>query len=473
MIERYCASEMSRVCSDENKFKKWLKVEEVIIQAKVEMEILPQEALRIIGEGHFFPDKFLSIEGDVLELLSKISQEGRISSDLFQRLSKAVSEILSVEQIREIEEITRHDLLAFVQAVQESLPMELRRYFHADVTSFDIEEPAFSLLIIEATKLIFKGMDDLATVLLEKAKAYRHLTRMERSHTRHAEPNTLGLVFLGWYDALSRQKIYLLPAFDQMKFSKISGAVGTYPRNLSLELEAKVLASLGLRPARFSSQIVLRDRHSQLINCLAVLAGVVEHIALNIRLLAQQEIDELNEPFGEGQKGSSAMPHKRNPVLAENLCGLTRTVRHLAGIASENIPTWGARDISHSSPERIIFPDCFQLIYFALCRLKKVIEGIVVNEENIRRNLNMTNGVIFSPEVKDLLMAEGIEPELAYRIAQECAFEAISQNRPYLVVLGEDERVPMHIMKNGRLQDLFDMKNKLKHIDEIFARFNL
>lgn len=472
MIERYCAPEMSKIWSSKNKFGTWQRVEETIIKAKVEMGIFPEEALQVIGRGDFFPDNFRLIASDILEVVLKMQEEGKISSDLRQRLSDAVFDILGVERIREIEQITRHDMLAFIQAVQESLPENLRRYFHAVITSYDIEEPAFALIILEAMILIFKEMDNLGMALLKKAEAYRNLPCIGRTHVRHAEPITLGLRFLGWYDSLTRQKSYLLPAYDQMRHSKISGGVGTYGSGLSPELESRALAELGLLPAKFSTQIILRDRHSHLINCLAVLAGVMENIALNIRLLAQQEIDEVNEPFGKGQKGSSLMPHKRNPILTENLCGLTRFVRHCAGAILEDISTWGERDISHSSAERIVFPDCFQLIHFGLRRLTKVIEGIVVNKENISRNLNLTCGVIFSPEVKDLLMSEGIEPELAYQIAQECAFKSLSQNRSYLVILGEDERVPI-ALKNGRLQNLFKMENKLKHIDKIFARFRL
>lgn len=472
MIDRYCTLEMARIWSEGNKIETWLKVEEAIIQAKEEMGLLPTgTAQQIESSANFLCDKFLLIEGKILELLSKMSQEDRISLDLFERLSRTVSGILSVERIREIEQITKHDMLAFIQTVQESLPENLRQYFHKDVTSYDIEEPALALLIAESIEVIFKEMTGLVELLRNMANEHRDLVRIERSHGQHAEPNTLGLLSLFWYGSLARQMPFLDIVQKQIKETKISGAIGTYTGNLSPQLEERALAILGLESAAISMQIVLRDRHAHVINVLAVIAGVLENIALQFRLLGQTEICEIQEPFGKGQKGSSRMPHKKNPILSENLCGLARIVRHNAGIALENIPTWGGRDISHSSAERVIFPDCFNLVHFMLKRMRKILGGIVINRENIERNLNSTLGVIFSPEVKDLLMEEGTDPELAYQIAQETAFEAIEGRKNYLDVLLQKKDLSPSIKE--RLKDLFRIENKLKHVNEIFGRFGL
>lgn len=315
----------------------------------------------------------------------------------------------------------------------------------------------------------FDYLDQLITLLNIKADEYRDLAKILRTHGQHAEPGTLGLVFLGWADALKRQFDFLELAYKKIEYSKISGAVGTYSGGLSPELEYIALNLLGLRPAPFSSQIILRDRHAHLINALAVLAGVLENIALNIRLLGQTEIGELQEPFGKGQKGSSRMPHKKNTILTENLCGLACVARHNAGIALENIPTWEARDISHSSTERIIFADCFHLVHFMIKRLTKVIEDIVVNKGRIADNLNLTKGVIFSPEVKDLLVEQGIDPGKAYKIAQSHAFKATEKNRDYLQVLMESDAIPAEL-KEGKLQEIFNISNKLRHIDAIFEK---
>lgn len=257
-----------------------------------------------------------------------------------------------------------------------------------------------------------------------------------------------------------------------MRATKISGAVGTYAGGLSPELEMRALTILGLEQAKASAQILLRDRHAQVMNALATLAAVLEHIALNLRLMGQTEICELQEPFGEKQKGSSRMPHKKNTILTENLCGLARVVRNNAAVALENIPTWSARDISHSSAERIIFPDSFHAVDFMIQRLIKVFRDLVVNEEKIAENLNLTQGVIFSPDVKELLLSVGLDPEDAYRISQQESFRAMDGKRGYLDVLLESNRIPDEL-KQGQLQAVFDVKQKVRYVDEVFARFEM
>lgn len=430
MIERYSTEKMTRIWSEENKYASWLKVELAVLCAKVKMGIIPWEiADRIAAQAEF-----------------------------------------SVDRINELDGKLHHDLLAFVQNVQENLAADLRRYFHADLTSYDTEEPATSLLMIEAIDEAEKALYDLSALTLKMAKQNGNLTRIESTHGQHAEPSTLGLMFLWWHDRLADQEMYISLSKEQMRYSKISGAVGTYAGGLSPELEKRALVSLGLKPAKIAGQIILRDRHAHVINALAVLAAVLENIALNIRLLGQTQICEIQEPFGKEQKGSSRMPHKKNTVLTENLCGLARVVRHNAGAALENIPTWGGRDISQSSVERVIFPDSFQLTHFMLLRLAKIMDGLVINERNIARNLEFTQGVIFSPDVKEALMAKGLDPETAYRLTQEAAFAAVEKNVSYLEIL-KCENAVTALLSDEELDDLFNYESKLRYVKNIFARF--
>lgn len=430
MISRYCTKEMTRLWSEKNKYTAWLRVELAVLSAKTEMGIIPPK----IADRIFTQAKF------------------------------------SIQRINELDKKIHHDLLAFVQTAQENLEADLRRYFHADLTSYDTEEPATSLLMVEAIDCILEALRTLAAITLQAAKQWKDLVRIENTHGQHAEPSTLGLMFLWWHERLAGQETYINLAKEQMLYSKISGAVGTYAGGLSPGLEKKALKLLGLKPAKISGQIILRDRHAHAMNALAVLAGVMENIALNIRLLGQTQICEIQEPFGKEQKGSSRMPHKRNTVLAENLCGLAKVVRHNAGIALENITTWGGRDISQSSAERIIFADSFQIAHFMLMRLTKIMNGLVINEHNIKRNLEFTQGAIFSPDVKEALMAKGLDAETAYRTAQEAAFEAIDRGLSYLEVLKRKKAVT-NLLSDAELRNLFRYENKPRYVKDIFARF--
>lgn len=472
MINRYCTRQMSKIWPEAKKFSTWLKVELAIIEARVQMGIFPEEALEIREKASFCSERLISFGKGLGRKLCEALKKGDISQEFEHLLNNKLCDLIAVERIGEIEKEVDHDLLAFVRAVQESLPEELRKYFHADITSYDVEEPAFSLRIIEAMRLVRTALDELAGIVCSKANEYRYLPRMAKSHGQSAEPNTLGLVFLGWYDSLQRQIPLLVAAENEMCFSKISGAVGTYPGGLSPELEERALALLGLKPADFSSQTILRDRHANVINALAVLAGVMENMALNVWLLSQTGIDELQEPFKEKQKGSSRMPHKRNPIKSENLRGLAGIVKNYPAVVLGTISTCGARDISQSSIERIVFPDAFQLTHFMLRRMKGIMEGIVVNEENIKHNLETTD-VFFSPDVKEALMKEGVGPEKAYRIAQETAFEAVKTKgrNAYRLALARHPDVPENV--KGRLGEIFNLDDKLKNVDNIFLRFGL
>lgn len=433
MISRYQTQEMALIWEDKTKLGKWLEVELAVLVAKAQIGLIPQEIVDSIGKHAFH---------------------------------------FCHKRVAEIESEVQHDLLAFVQAVQEQLEEHTRKYFHADLTSYDVEEPASSLMIIAATKLILDDLRKLVNNVKEKALMFKHLPAIGRTHGQHAEPITFGLRFLVWYDALMRQQKFIRFALDEIYYSKISGAVGTYSGMLSPELEERALDLLGLKPAKVTGQIILRDRHVHLLNALATLAAVLENIAENIRILGQTEIGEVKEPFGKSQKGSSRMPHKENTDKTENVCGLAAVARHNAGAILEKVVTWGERDISHSSVERIVIPDTFHLVHFMLRRMNGVIKELRVNETGILKNLWLTKGVIFSPEVKELLMNEGVDPEEAYRICQTAAFEALEKDRHYLGVLLENDAVPESI-KHGKLQNLFDMETKLRHINAIYARCGL
>lgn len=433
MVPRYSIPTMTALWSDQNKFTAWLTVELAVIEAR--------EKLKLIPDGTF----------------KRIKQQA----------------VFSLWKIEEYEKRTSHDLIAFVESVSEHLEEELQKYFHYGLTSYDIEDSARALLVRRGFEIIFEGIEKVAQALEKKARLYKAVPMIGRTHGQHAEPITVGLKFLCWYDDLIRQKKFLHLAYDEMAYTKISGAVGIYGSGLAPELEWQTLRLLHLFPARTSRQIILRDRHAHVLNALASLAGVLENIFLNIRLLAQTEVGEFREVFQKGQKGSSRMPHKRNAsIRSEQLDGLSSVVRGYAGIMLEHIKTWGERDISHSSVERIIVPDAFQLVHYMLKTLEEIVTDLEVNQEKITNNLLLTQGIIFSPEVRDLLLTFGFNSETAYLISQQDALRAVTEGQSYLSVLLGDERIPSEL-KTGELQKIFDLKSKLRHVDDIFARFGL
>lgn len=432
MDERYTTPEMKAVWSLPNKFKIWLGVELAVLQAREE--------------------------------------RGEIPANVFRRIEGQAS--FNVERILALDEEIHHDFLAFVMAVQEHLDDDLKQYFHGQgLTTFDAQEPEFAIRIRDSLRITSEELAKLIATVKEQALVHKYSLKIQRSHGQHGELDTLGREMLWWYERLKAQRDALTIASIDIGVAKISGSMGTYPDGLSPELEKRSLEILGLEPALVSGQILLRDRHARVISTLAILAGVMENIALNIRLMAQTEIKELEEPFKKSQKGSSRMPHKRNPVLSENLCGLARVVRSNVQVALENIPTWSARDISHSSAERVIFPDTFHAVHFMIRRLQRMVEGLVVHLDHMERNIRLTQGVIFSPDVKEALMAHGIDPENAYRISQALAFQALRQNRPYLDVLGESSEIPSAMKAD--LPAVFDYKRKVAHTDAIFTRCGL
>lgn len=434
MIKRYSKKEITELFTEEARYAAWLKVELAILRARVDMGTVKRYSYECIEERATF----------------------------------------SCERIAEIEADTKHDLLAFVQSVQEEIGEDyLKKLFHEFVTSYDTEEPATALIMIAATKITIEALKKLCESMKKRAVQYKYCLKIHRSHGQHAQPVTFGLELLWWLDALERQIGKLEQVCQDMEESKISGAVGTYGKGLNPELERRALEHLGLKPARISAQIILRDRHCRVLNELAILASLLEHISINIRIYAQTEIREVQEPFGKKQKGSSIMPHKRNPILSENLGGQATMVRGYSGMLMEKIPTWGARDIAHSSIERVAVPDAFELTNFMLGRLNGIIEGMVVNEDRMQKNLELTNGAIFSPDVKELLMEEGVNPETAYRICQRAAFEADEHDVFYKDALAQDSEFPIELIGSAQLDEIFVYENTVQHVDETFAKFGL
>ncbi|MFZ2188865.1 MAG: adenylosuccinate lyase [Candidatus Moraniibacteriota bacterium] len=434
MIKRYSKKAITKLFTDEARYGAWLKVELAILRARVDLGTLERDSHEEIEERAKF----------------------------------------NCQRIEEIEVDLGHDLLSFVQCVQEEIgEHRLAKYFHESITSYDTEEPATAIIIIEAIHVIIDALHRLGISLKEKAVLYKYLLKIHRTHGQHAQPVTFGLELLWWFDALDRQIEKLEGVAKDMEYSKISGGVGTYGTGLSPELESKALEYLGLKPARISAQIILRDRHCRVLNELAILASLLEHIAINIRLYGQTEIDEVKEPFGKKQKGSSYMPHKRNNILTENVCGMATLVRGYAGMLMEKIPTWGARDIAHSSIERVVIPDAFEITNFMLCRMDGVIRGMVVNESQMEKNLNLLNGAIFSPDAKEFLLSKGVDTEKAYRICQRAAFKTIENGTPYKDALEKDTDFPVKLKGSKELEGIFVPKNTLKFIAETFARFGL
>ena len=427
MIERYTREEMAKVWEEKNKLKKWLEVEILVCEAYNKMGLLSDEGLKKIKEGASF----------------------------------------SLEEVKEREKITRHDVAAFVDVVTKNLGDE-GRFIHLGLTSSDILDTAFSLQLLEASDIILRDIKELMDVLKKKAFEYKDLVVMGRTHGVHAEPVTLGMKMALWYDEMRRNKERMERAREEVRVGKISGAVGTYA-HIDPFIENYVCEKLGLKPCRVSSQIIQRDIHAYYMATLAVIAGTIEKIALEVRNLQRTEVLEVEEPFSKGQKGSSAMPHKRNPILSENLCGLSRVVRgNLIG-ALENIALWHERDISHSSVERVIFPDSTILIDFMLNRLKGILENLRVNKDKIERNLWLTKGLFFSQKLLTELVKKGLQRDQAYRMVQEVAMRCWDEDldfREEVLKSGEIKK----IIPEEELKKLFDLSTFTKHIDYIFQR---
>jgi len=430
LIERYSRAEMAEIWSDQNKFATWLKVEILTCEALTELGEIPKEALANIKEKANF-DK---------------------------------------SRVLEIEETVKHDVIAFLTNVAEYVGPD-SRYIHLGMTSSDLLDTALSSLMQQAGGLLLDGLKGLRKVLGERAIEFKKTVCIGRSHGIHAEPTTFGLKIALWHDEVGRGIERLERAVETISVGKISGAVGTFA-HINPWVESYVCAKLDLKPAPVSTQIVQRDRHAEFLGTLALIAASLEKFATEIRNLQRTEILEAEEPFTKGQKGSSAMPHKRNPVASENISGLARLVRANANAALENIALWHERDISHSSVERIIIPDSTIVLDYMLHRFKNVVSNLVVYPEKMLENLHMTNGLIFSQAILLALTKKGITREEAYQLVQGNAMEVWQSGEDFREKVLCDDGIGIHLNR-AEIESCFDLDENLKNVDFIFRRIGL
>jgi adenylosuccinate lyase len=420
---------MKKIWSEENKFDQWLKVEIAACEAWADLGEIPKEAIPKVKKAKY-----------------------------------------SLDGIARFLKVTHHDMTAFLNSVAESLGEE-SRFIHLGLTSSDIMDTALSLQLTQAADILQQDVAELISVLEDKAIEHKHTIMMGRTHGIHAEPTTFGLKMALWAEEMKRNAQRLAEAKRTISVGKISGVVGTYA-TVSPEVERIACKKLGLAPAPISSQIIQRDRHAQFITTLAILAGSLEKFATEIRSLQRTEVREVEEPFQAGQTGSSAMPHKRNPELCERICGLARLIRGYALTSIENIALWHERDISHSSAERIILPDSCLALDYMLSILTSVMKGLKVYPENMRHNLELTQGLIFSQRVLLALIEKGLSREEAYRMVQDNAMEAWRERKSFLNLLQADKQITTHLTKD-ELESVFDYNFFLKYVDSTFERLGL
>ena len=419
---------MARIWSDESKLARWLDVE--------------------------------------LAALDGWAEVGAVPADVAAEI-RATAKAPSPARVAEIEARTHHDTAAFVDAVAEQLG-PVGRWFHYGLTSSDVVDTGLALQVRDAGALILEGLERALTSVAARAEEHRDTVMIGRTHGVHAEPTTFGLKLAVWAFELDRAYGRVSRALDGMRVGKLSGAVGTYAA-VDPEVERVACERLGLEPAPASTQIVQRDRHAELLCSLALAAASLEKFSLEIRHLARTEVREVEEPFARGQKGSSAMPHKRNPVVAERICGLARVVRSAAIVGLENVPLWHERDISHSSAERVVIPDAFLALDYMLDRFRWLIEGLVVRPERMRRNLDATHGVHFSQRLLLALVDAGLERDDAYGIVQRNAMRAWEEERDFRELVAVDRDVRAHL-DGAVVAAVFDLDATLRHVDTIFER---
>ncbi len=427
MIARYTRPEMGRLWDQDNKYQKWLEVEIAVCEAWAEMGGIPAGAVEIIKDKAGF-------------------DAGRID---------------------EIEKTVKHDVIAFLTSVAEHVGPE-SRFIHKGLTSSDVVDTALSLLIIQAADIIIDDLKELMSVLKKQAFAYKDTPCMGRSHGIHAEPMTFGLKFSLWYEDTKRNLRRIEQAKKTIATGKISGAVGTFS-NIPPELEGQVCKRLGLEPEPVATQVIQRDRHAEFMTTLALIAAGVEKIAVEIRHLQRTEVQEAEEPFTAGQKGSSAMPHKRNPVGSENLSGLARLVRSNAIAAMEDVALWHERDISHSSVERIIIPDSTILVDYMLDRLTGILRDLHVYPQKMQANIDKSYGLYNSQRVMLALVEKGVSREEAYSLVQRDAMESWSKGASFMQLLKKDSSISQYLSPQ-EIEAIFDLKYYLRHIDFIFRR---
>lgn len=411
-------------------------------------------------------DFYLCVELAVCEAYNAL---GKISDEDLKTIKERAS--FSVERIDEIEKEVGHDVIAFLTCVNENVG-EASRFIHMGMTSSDVIDTAFALQIKKASEIILKDLDKVIETVKNKAKEHKNTVCIGRSHGIHAEPMTFGVKLLSWLDAFDRAKKRFETALEDISVGQISGPVGTYS-NISPEIEKLVCEKLGLKPAKISTQIISRDRHAYYLQALALIACAIEQCAVEIRHLQKTEVLEVEEAFKKGQKGSSAMPHKKNPISSENLSGLARVVKSNAGAALDNIALWHERDISHSSVERIIFPDSTILVDYMLNRFQRLVEGLVVHKENMLKNSCLYGGIVYSQRVLLELTNKGLSREDAYAIVQKNALGAF--NRPdgdFKKNLLSDDEV-LKVLMPLEIENCFDSSYYLRNIKEIYERFSI
>jgi adenylosuccinate lyase len=416
---------MARIWSDEGKLARWLDVELAALEGWAETGAIPADA--------------------VAEIAAK-------------------AEPPSPERVAEIEERTHHDVAAFVDAVASELG-PAGRWFHYGLTSSDVVDTALALQIRDAGALILAGLERAFAAVVTRAEEHRETLQIGRTHGIHAEPTTFGLKLAGWAFELERNHVRLERALEGIRVGKLSGAVGTYSAT-DPEVERVACERLGLEPAPSSTQILQRDRHAELLSALALAAASLEKFALELRHLARTEVGEVQEPFGSGQKGSSAMPHKRNPVVAERICGLARVLRAAATVGLENVALWHERDISHSSAERIVIPDAFLALDYMLDRFAWLIEGLVIRPERMRRNLESSHGLFFSQRLLLALVESGLERDEAYRLVQRHALRAWDEEQDFRELVRADRELAGRV----DLDAVFDPTSYTRHVDTVFER---
>jgi adenylosuccinate lyase len=432
MIARYTRPEIGRIWSEENKYRQWLEVELAASESLAELGVVPAEAAAALRRHAGF----------------------------------------SVERIAEIESVVRHDVIAFTTAVAESMAAagaaEASRWFHYGMTSNDVVDTAQALQIQQASALILAGLDAALDVLKRRAFEFRDTPCIGRTHGIHAEPYTFGLKIALWYDELRRNRERFARAAEEIRVGKISGAVGTFG-HISPKAEEAIMRRLGLRPAAIASQVISRDLHANFCSVLALIAATCEKIALEIRHLQRTEVREAEEPFAPGQKGSSAMPHKRNPVTCEQICGLARLVRSNVQAAFENIALWHERDISHSSVERLILPDSTILVDYLVAKTTWLVSGMAASPEQMQRNLEATKGLVFSGQLLLDLAAAGMLREEAYKKVQSHAMAAWQEGGDFRARIAADDEIGKYLT-NQQIEDCFRVERQLGHVGSIFER---
>ncbi len=430
MISRYTLPRMGKIWKEEEKFALWLKIEILACEAWAELGEIPKDAVARIKERAKF----------------------------------------DIDRIKEIEKEVKHDVVAFLTNLAESIGPEAR-YVHLGLTSSDILDTTLALQMKRAGEIIIEDLAKLAGLLKKKARQYKDIPMVGRTHGIHAEPTTLGLKFALWFEETTRNLERMRQATKEIACGKISGAVGTYA-HLNPWVEEYVCEKLDLIPAPVSTQIISRDRHAYYLSTLALIASSLDRFALEIRLLQRTETKELEEPFARGQKGSSAMPHKRNPILCERICGLARLVRSNAQAALENVSLWGERDISHSSVERVIIPDTTILVDYMLEKFIQILGGLSVYEENMKANLQRSRGLIFSEGVLLKLAKKGVSREKAYQIVQRCAMRSWEENRGFEELVRKDSEIAKYLDEE-EIKSIFNLAHHLRWGNRILERLKI